>query len=84
VSARCDDGGVFELSVANLGEPIPPDTAERLFQPFTRANDTHGREGLGLGLYIASEIAHAHGGTLEVESSKDETRFTFRMPAQAA
>ncbi|HEV7891844.1 MAG TPA: GAF domain-containing sensor histidine kinase [Pyrinomonadaceae bacterium] len=81
VSARYDDGD-FELSVANLGEPIPPDTAERLFQPFTRANDTHGREGLGLGLYIASEIAHAHGGTLEVESSKDETRFTFRMPTQ--
>jgi signal transduction histidine kinase len=83
VSARCDDesGGVFELSVANHGEPIPPDTAERLFQPFTRANDTHGREGLGLGLYIASEIAHAHGGTLEVESSAEETRFTFRMPA---
>lgn len=84
VSARCDDDGVFELSVANQGEPIPPDTAERLFQPFTRANETHGREGLGLGLYIASEIAHAHGGTLEVESSAEETRFTFRMPAQAA
>jgi signal transduction histidine kinase len=80
VSARCDDGG-FELSVANLGEPIPPDTAERLFQPFTRASVQPGQEGLGLGLYIASEIAHAHGGTLEVESTNEETRFTFRMHA---
>ncbi|HVF42079.1 MAG TPA: GAF domain-containing sensor histidine kinase [Pyrinomonadaceae bacterium] len=84
VSARCADGGGFELSVANLGDPIPPETAQRLFQPFTRARAQPGREGLGLGLYIASEIAHAHGGTLEVESSKDETRFTFRMPARAA
>jgi signal transduction histidine kinase len=83
VSARCDDRRGFELSVANLGEPIPPDIAQSLFQPFTRANVQPGREGLGLGLYIASEIAHAHGGTLEVESSKDETRFTFRMPAAA-
>lgn len=78
VSARSDDGG-FELSVANLGEPIPPDTAERLFQPFTRASVQPGQEGLGLGLYISSEIAHAHGGTLEVESTNEETRFTFRM-----
>ncbi|HVF68199.1 MAG TPA: GAF domain-containing sensor histidine kinase [Pyrinomonadaceae bacterium] len=84
VGARCDDDGDFELSVANRGEPIPPDTFERLFQPFTRANAQPGREGLGLGLYIASEIAHAHGGTLGVESSEDETRFTFRMPARAA
>jgi signal transduction histidine kinase len=33
-----------------------------------------------LGLYIASEIARGHGGTLEVASSVQETRFMFRMP----
>jgi hypothetical protein len=38
------------------------------------------REGLGLGLYIASEIAKAHGGTLDAVSNPAETRFTFRMP----
>ena len=32
------------------------------------------------GLYIASEIARAHGGTLTVHSIAGETRFTFRMP----
>jgi signal transduction histidine kinase len=37
--------------------------------------------GLGLGLYITSEIDRAHLGTLEVTSSVEETRFTFRMPA---
>lgn len=30
--------------------------------------------------YIAQEIALAHGGTLTVQSTSDETRFTFRMP----
>ena len=40
----------------------------------------HNREGLGLGLYIAHEIARAHGGTLNVTSTQEETRFTFRMP----
>jgi signal transduction histidine kinase len=38
------------------------------------------RQGLGLGLYIASEIARAHGGRLDLISSPQETRFTFRMP----
>jgi signal transduction histidine kinase len=80
VRAR-SDGGVFELSVSNLGDPIPPETIKRLFQPYTRADDRPGQQGLGLGLYIASQIAHAHGGALEVESTPDETRFTFRMPA---
>jgi signal transduction histidine kinase len=79
VRARCDEGG-FELSVSNLGDPIPPETIQRLFQPYTRASDRPGRQGLGLGLYIASQIAHAHEGKLEVASSTDETRFTFRMP----
>jgi signal transduction histidine kinase len=72
--------GAFELSVANFGEPIPADAMERLFLPFHRmsAQDTH--QGLGLGLYIASEIARAHDGTIDVTSSPEETRFTFRMP----
>lgn len=71
----------FELSVANTGQPIPPDLIPRLFQPFARAADRSDQQGLGLGLYIASEIARAHGGTIDVASSEAETRFTFRMPA---
>jgi signal transduction histidine kinase len=75
------DGQIFELSVANAGEPIPQAALERLFQPFYRSAVLRDREGLGLGLYIAHEIATAHGGTLEVQSTPEETRFTFRMPA---
>jgi signal transduction histidine kinase len=53
-----------------------------LFQPFTRGPHRANQQGLGLGLglYIASEIAKAHGGALEVASTPAETRFTFRMP----
>jgi signal transduction histidine kinase len=73
-------GGLFELSVANTGKPIPVMLRESLFKPFVRAAAPQSRKGLGLGLYIAGEIARAHRGTLEVESDPDETRFTFRMP----
>ena len=72
--------GTFELSVANQGEPIPPIMLERLFQPFFRVTARPSQQGLGLGLYIASEIARAHGGSLDVTSDQEETRFTFRMP----
>ncbi len=82
VHAHSDIHG-FELAVANAGEPIPPDTAQRLFLPFSRASVRAGQQGLGLGLYIASEIAIAHHGTLDVTSSPEETRFTFRMPELA-
>ena len=80
VRARSDHNG-FELSVANRCEPIAPQVLARLFQPYERASERPGQQGLGLGLYIASEIAKAHEGTLEVTSSVAETRFTFYMPA---
>lgn len=79
VRATSDDT-IFELSVANGGEPIPPGALVKLFQPFFRATVRPNQEGLGLGLYIASEIARAHRGTLEASSNPLETRFTFRMP----
>jgi signal transduction histidine kinase len=41
-----------------------------------------GQQGLGLGLYIASEIARAHSGTLGVVSAAGKTTFTFRMPSE--
>jgi signal transduction histidine kinase len=75
-------GSSFELSVANSGNPIAPATMERLFQPFYRGQVRASLQGLGLGLFIASEIAKAHGGTLEVDSSAEETRFTFQMPTK--
>jgi signal transduction histidine kinase len=71
----------FELSVANAGEPIPTASLERLFLPFYRGHAKPTGQGLGLGLYIAHEIATAHGGSLTVTSTADETRFRFQMPA---
>jgi sigma-B regulation protein RsbU (phosphoserine phosphatase) len=70
---------LFELSVANQGEAIPPKTRARLFQPFARGLSRQHAQGLGLGLYICAEIAKAHGGALDVVSADGETRFTFRM-----
>jgi PAS domain S-box-containing protein len=77
------DGGQFKLSITNSGEAIEPSTLERLFQPFFRGGMRGTREGLGLGLYICSEIAKAHGGTIEVTSESGSTCFTLRIPIRA-
>lgn len=79
VRATSEDG-VFALSVANAGRPIPDSARGELFKPFSRLRQGEVREGLGLGLYIASQIAIAHGGRIDVVSDTDETRFTFSMP----
>lgn len=79
VSAKTADDR-FELAVCNSGNPIAPAAMERLFQPFARGEVRPSRQGLGLGLYIASEIAKAHGGTIDATSTPELTCFTFRMP----
>lgn len=71
--------GILELSVSNKGVPIPKDLHDRLFAPFTREINRRSQNGLGLGLYISSEIARAHNATLSFTSSEKETRFTFHM-----
>jgi sigma-B regulation protein RsbU (phosphoserine phosphatase) len=73
-------GSRFVLSVANGGVPVPPAARAQLFQPFFRGAVRRSQQGLGLGLFIVNEIARAHGGTMEVSSSEEETRFTFSMP----
>lgn len=68
------------ISVTNGGDPIAAGAFEKLFQPFYRGGDQNRHQGLGLGLHIASEIARAHGGTLEARSDEVQTCFTFTMP----
>jgi signal transduction histidine kinase len=74
------EGGAFVLSVTNKCAMIPEETLPSLFLPFERKSAHPSREGLGLGLFIASEIAKGHDGALEVSSNTDRTVFTFRMP----
>ena len=71
----------FVLSVHNHGTPIDAAIMAQLFQPFSRRASGSPQSGLGLGLYIANQIALAHGGQMQVHSSAAAgTLFSFRMP----
>ncbi|HDS1679226.1 TPA: GAF domain-containing sensor histidine kinase [Pseudomonas putida] len=70
------------LSVMNHGPEIPDILLPLLFQPFKRSVGGGRGEGLGLGLYIASQIVAGHNGTLSVTStSASGTRFVAKFPA---
>lgn len=80
ITARVEHG-IFRLVVANEGETIAPEKLGKLFQPYWRDDNGQPQRGLGLGLYIASEIAHAHDGSLKVVSRDRHTVFTYAAPA---
>ncbi|RKH79986.1 PAS domain S-box protein [Corallococcus sp. AB045] len=75
-------GGVL-LEVHNGGAPIASDVLPRIFQPMQRGapgTDAATRS-VGLGLYIVRTIVHAHGGTIDVTSTREAgTTFTVRLP----
>ncbi|MGN6639422.1 MAG: ATP-binding protein [Mucilaginibacter sp.] len=68
------------IEIVNAGKRIPAAMLANLFQPFVRGTNEKNKEGLGLGLFISSEIAKAHDGQINVRSDDDETVFIFRMP----
>ncbi len=73
--------GHFELSVHNQGDAIEAAIQAQLFQPFARRAGSSPQSGLGLGLYIANQIALAHGGHMAVVSTAQAgTLFTLHVP----
>ena len=80
------EGEMLSVSVTNHGPPISPENLRNLFrQPQTTRNPpTPGSSGLGLGLYIAQEIAAAHAGSISAESDSKATTFTLSLPRHRA
>lgn len=72
------------LEVRNSGPTIEPSDLDQIFDPLKRGSDKENKrdadESLGLGLYIAREIAKGHGGSIEARSDQTETVFAVRLP----
>ena len=84
LSAGSDDGWVF-VAVEDDGPGIPEKDREKVFEPFTRLDDSRTRAsgGYGLGLSIVARIAFWFGGRVRVEQSQalGGARFVMEWPA---
>lgn len=71
------------LTVQDQGIGIPAQDLPRIFKRFYRASNAARNQitGLGIGLYVVSEIVHLHGGTIHVTSEEGKgSTFTVRLP----
>lgn len=69
------------LSIEDKGYGIAPHDTERIFARFERTDAAKKHGGLGLGLYIASEIVKLHGGKIQVTSAIGEgSQFSIILP----
>lgn len=72
---------LIRFAVTNQGEPIPASLISNVFKPYCRGERDQQSSGLGLGLYIVSEIVRSHGGCVQVTSTKETgTTFTVALP----
>jgi signal transduction histidine kinase len=77
-----DNGDEVVVQVHDGGPGIPPSAQATIFEPMVRHSGAkHQTRGLGLGLYIVSQIVLAHGGTVGVTSNAAEgTTFVVHLP----
>jgi signal transduction histidine kinase len=84
------DADAITVSVTNDGPAIPEASLETMFQPLIQLpiddeKEVRPKTSLGLGLFVAREIAMAHGGTIAVKSKDIEgTTFSVCLPRNAA
>ena len=82
VTARRRPGDLL-VTVANSGDPIPPDDLDRVFERFYRVEKSRdtARGGAGIGLSIVKQLVEAGGGRVGAESGAAGTSFWFSLPA---
>ena len=81
VSVEADANGGCCIVVEDRGDGVSPEFVPRLFDRFTRCEQSLSREGAGLGLAIARSYAEALGGELHYENAQPRgARFVFVLP----
>lgn len=81
ISARTDTDKIV-ITFENHGPAIPPEQLSAVFEKFNRLDNARRSDtgGAGVGLSIAEDIIHLHGGGISVQSKNDTVTFTVSLP----
>ena len=74
------DGERVVLTVADRGPGIPADERAHAVERFVRLEQSRSQPGSGLGLSLASAVAHLHGGELRLEDNAPGLRAVIFLP----
>lgn len=84
ISAKRSDRNI-QIIFENHGKTIPPEQLDSIFEKFSRLDEARLSDtgGAGLGLSIAEEIIHLHGGTITASSKNETISFMIMLPISA-
>ncbi len=81
ISAAKKDGKLLAVTIRDTGGGITPEHLPHIFDRFYRVDESRSKDGIGLGLAIALNVARAHGGNIAVESKAGKgTTFIVQLP----
>ncbi|MDQ3662183.1 MAG: ATP-binding protein [Actinomycetota bacterium] len=82
ITAKAENEGIF-FRIADEGPGLPEDRREELFEAFSRVHETSiGKDGVGLGLYVVSQLVSAMEGRIDLKSSRNGAIFTIHLPCE--
>ncbi|CAN5713650.1 hypothetical protein BH20ACT23_BH20ACT23_23160 [soil metagenome] len=82
ITAKARKEGIV-FGIADEGPGLPEDRREELFEAFSRVHETSiGKDGVGLGLYVVSQLVSAMEGRIDLKSSRQGATFTIHLPCE--
>jgi signal transduction histidine kinase len=79
----CHEPAGYDVIISDTGIGIPADNLPFIFDRYYKVGNSQRKDGSGLGLTIAQEIAKAHGGSIRVESTVGKgTKFIVSLPLE--
>lgn len=75
-------GESVAVKISNFGPDIPPEKLKKIFNKFYQADESHSREGNGIGLVIVRKVVDLHNGRIDVTCENGKTTFVVTLPVK--